>query len=228
MKHMRFGLVLLLGMAACANPMYDDVISREEFKAIREEQLGGTVELWSDKDSPMFVRFGQGLTPEEMTNVEAASDAWHIHAFNSTWRFASNSGTSGTEHGTSGNGHVRVYTGMQFEDVVSIDHPGGSAWYTDEYFDYGGGSANLNYALTKGVGSPASETFLFWFDSSQMGSSSAYQAGSEFVFVIRDGSGDNYVKLQPIEIATDNPGSMSFTKRKYVFKYTMADGDGNF
>jgi len=204
-------------------------ISEEEFEAIRAKKLQGEITIWTMKGEPVFIRFADGVSADDMTNISASSKEWHIHAFDATWRFSANCGTSATEHATGGTGGVKVYTGVSFDDVTSVDYAGGSDWHIDEDYDYGGGRANLNYALTKGVGNPESDTFLFWFDSALMGSGeNAYKAGSDFVFVIKDGTGGNHVKVQPVEISTDNPGEMSFTKRKYVFKYAMADDDGNF
>lgn len=223
-------------LSCSENPMNSGLISSEEFAKIQSEKLKGTLTVWAPSAKPVFIKFENNLTTEKVTNVQSDTKNWHISSYDATWRFGANSGTTAAAYGSGGDGEVKVYElaeGETFNDIKSINHQGFSAGHKDQVFEVNGNNQNLNYALTEGIKNGtetvASPTYLFKFNMSGMGTGGPlYEAGSKFIFLISDGNGENWVKLQPIEITTDNPGSMSFTERKYVFKYAMADADGNF
>lgn len=186
------------------------------------------------KGKPVFMRFSEGVTAEDSVNVQGDSKDWHISAEDATWRFSSNSGTRAEALVSGGTGGVKVYKNVKFEDVTSIDHEGGGDWVTDKAYTWTSSgltkNSNLNYLFTNGLkdGESTSDTYLFRFFLNLQTFKGEYPAG-DFIFVIKDGTGGNYVKVQPIELTTDGEdGSSEFENRIYKFKYIMADEDGNF
>lgn len=219
--------------------MYEDVVTQEEFEAIQKEKLGkGLTTVNAPKGEPVYIQFKMGGA---VVIEDASSKNWHISSNDASWRFSSNSGTTSTAANSGGNGGVKVFKGVRFNDIKNINHTVGlvnSIWEIDKLWNYNssvsGGNINdlsLNYYLTKNLNkkdyTQLSETYLFDFNGKNMESGNAYVAGTDYIYLIKDGNGNNYVKVQAIEIRTDGSG-MSYDNRVYVFNYQLADGDGNF
>lgn len=235
-------LLVLCTLIACENPAYKDVLTEDEFKDTMFEQLGGLAGIvTTPARTPVCITFTEDAIEWSTERVDIQKNTWHLYAYDATWRFGSNSGTTATAEGSGGTGGVKVYKGVNFEDVTSINHTTGLVnadgnWETDKKWDYDGTALfedlNLNYYLTddlktpNNIGSPSSGTYLFDF-TGDMSSGSFYTAGTEFVFLIQAGTGGDWVKVQPISMETDGEG-MTFNNRVYIFKYEMADSNGDF
>ncbi|MFI3257653.1 MAG: hypothetical protein R3Y36_05085, partial [Spirochaetales bacterium] len=218
-------LLAIIFAMSCENPMYEDVITQTEYDAIIERE--GIVTVYAPSAQAVYLQF----TENGVEQVSASSKDWHIYSPDTTWRFGSNSGTTATAVGSGGTGGVKVFKGVNFYDITSINHTNGqitdlgSDFAVDETYDYNSGSMtnlNLNYYLTKSLYNTTtttpSETYLFWFDMASMTSGTGYLAGTDYIFIIKDGNGGNYVKIQPVQITTDGSG-MSFDNRVYLFIY---------
>ncbi len=293
MKRIFFILVLVNFIFSCVNPAYEGVISPAEYEEVKLDRLKGLVFPTAPRGNPSCIQF----TKEGFTIVEdKSSKDWHLYTVDASWRFSSNSGSTGVYLRSHGLGGVKVFKDVTFDSIKSISHTEGlvggdpNYWEIDYYWDYAGFATfnhlTLNAYLTGNVVScqshspdfledpslqefielqheerhpgtdfcdccpyhlldeysdgvhasaehwntatdSRSETYLFEFEGTQMSSGLAYQAGSQFIFIVKDGNGKNYVKLQPIEIGTDGEG-MTYENRVYTFKYEMATEDGNF
>ncbi len=231
--------VLSIGISCGTNPMYNDVITESEYDAIIARE--GITVLYAPAGEPIFMKF----TESGIESADGSSTDWHIGSADTSWRMFSNSGTTAVEYSSNGTGGVKVYKDINFYDVTSINQEGsvvvngldGNGWKIDEVYDYDkDGSAqqldlSLNYLLTKNVqnttDTTASETCMYWFNMSGMMSGTGYNACPEYVFIVKDGTGGNYVKLQAVKITTDGSG-MSYDNRIYYMKYQMANADGSF
>lgn len=226
---------------SCNNSVYDDLVTREEFENVRSKLLKGLEKVEAEKGSPLYLQFTQNGIKKIDT---ASSNDWHISSSDVSWRISSNSGTTATAKGG-----VIAFKDVPFDNIRKIKESSGSVtvsdnelqpltpmnttWEVDKKWTYSEGEMDamdglsLNYYLTDrltGNGKEESGTFLFSFQMAGM----KYFGGEDCVFIVKDGSGGNYIKLQGVEITTDNPGSMSFTKRVYYFRYEVADADGEF
>ncbi len=157
--------LLILGVSCGTNPMYDDVISQEDYDAIIEQE--GIVTVYAPAAQLVYIQFKDG---EVLVDVEGSSDSWHLYSPDTTWRIGSNSGTTADATGSSGLGGVKVYTGLGFYDITSVDYTDGlintteamstanvtytDGWAIDDVYDYSEGTMldlNLNYYLTKSL-----------------------------------------------------------------------------
>lgn len=236
-------MAMSIAFISCGqNPMKVDVMSKNDFEILRAEALKDAVTITTPGAKPVFMRFYEdSVTGENKVdiNVTPNSPNWHLTSADATWRMSSNSGTTAENFGTGGNGRggVKVYKGVAFDDIKSINHTGGLVgdWREDQELETSMGLQSVNYYLNRGANNPAtanaknpSETYLFNLRIEFMGPGGVlYEAGYNYIFIVKDGAGDNYMKIQPIEISTDGV-DMTFDNRVYMFKFEIADASGNF
>ena len=221
-------MAMFIMLISCGqNPMNADVITKADFDTIVDRE--GIITVLAPSKKAIYMKFTEDGVK---TDVAANSKDWHISSADATWRFSSNSGTTASKLGSAGKGGVKVYKNVDFDSITSINHIEGllGDWKEDALYNYSDGqmvNQSLNYYLTKtlknSTDTTSSETYLFFFLMTGMG----YVTGIDYIFIVKDGNGDNYVKIQPVGIETDGSG-MSFDNRKYMFKYKMSDSSGNF